>query len=515
MRNLGKYLGVRCYCLMEMLKRDMKKYLGVFIIFCSTTSLASPKTLMIGSGNCSDEAFLKNIELLTTIAQGKSDLDLIQLTPLFEERKLLSPKQTQEEQRILETVHSKILLGDYATAFKDIEEILDALEKAAPSFESWQLIAKALAMKGFALNKQKKARPSEEAFMAILKLDASYQLDHFIFPPTVVLSFERLRETLSKRKKATLNLTSTPGGAMVFVNGAPLGQTPLERELLPGPYRIILEKEGKISGPLIVDLSLESPTQLEVPFRWEAAWRKPLCIQSEDDRSMLVPKQMAKNFGADYLVKVDMLPADSKEMGVRAALFDVRRDEKTREGGVFLGRSQQEERLDKLMNFIISGKFERGETIVLPVDDRGYLIPPIALQLREDKPLARTVQGGAVRAVSWVFIGTGSALGAGGVVMYAYSLKPASDAKEILQKNGGDEALAQSSREGAFYRAAVDRKKDRQNKAVLLGATGAVSLATGLVLFFALPPKVVEPHPLGVFPHFGKDGGGIALTGHF
>jgi len=489
--------------------RYLGKYLSVLFALFAATGFASPKTLVIGTGNCTEEAFLKNIEMLTGVAQKKGEVDLIQLTLLFEKRKHLSPKPIQEEQQLLETVHSKILHGDPVAALKDIEQILDALEKAAPSLESWKLISKALAMKGFALSNQRKTRPSEEAFMEILKLDPNHALDPLVFPPTIVQGFERLREALSKRPKATLSLASSPEGAMVFVNGAPLGQTPWERELLPGHYRIVVEKEGKISNPAMVGLEVESPVHLEIPLQWDTAWRTPFCIQAQEEEALPMSLQMAKELGAGYLIKVDML---GKEKGIRAALFDLHRGEKRREGGILLGSYPDEERLDKLMGFMVSGKLEKSESIVCPVDEQGRLICPMRRELPLPLPGPRA-QGNAARAVSWVFIGAGSALGLGGGLIYAHSLKSASDAKELLRRHGGDENLTRASSDGFAYRAILAQQEDRQKKALIVGVAGAASLATGLVLFFALPPKAEES--LGIAPHFGSNGGGIVLTGRF
>lgn len=99
--------------------------------------------------------------------------------------------------------------------------------------------------------------------------------------------------------------------------------------------------------------------------------------------------------------------------------------------------------------------------------------------------------------------------------MYVHSLKPSSEAKEFLKKYGNDEELTRNSRDGSFYTAAVNRKQDRQQKAIILGTAGVASLATGLILFFALPPQAGDSPQLSIAPHFGRDGGGVALMGRF
>ncbi|MCL2011686.1 MAG: PEGA domain-containing protein [Cystobacterineae bacterium] len=523
--------------------RNLGKCLSAFIIFCAglgaTSSFASPKTLVMGTGNCSEETFLKDIQLLTTMAQQKGDITPIQLAPLFEKRKLLPLYSTQEEQRILGTVHSKILLGNYSAALRDIQKVLDTLEKSTPSSESWQLIAKALAMKGFALSKQKKNRASDEVFIEILKLDFNYELDHLIFPPTVIQSFERLRQALSKRRKASFKLSSSPEGAMAFVDGAPLGQTPLEPELLPGSYRIVLEKEGRTSALFVVNLSLEKPTTLNIPFKWEAAWLKPACLQEEGELAFSSLKQMARDLGAHQVLKLDMLPASSTQQGIRAALLDVNKDRAIREGGVYLEDEQREEPLEKLLSFMVSGELKKDENVVLPVDNQGGLIEPLELlkppssktdsketiefgdtplKLVEGQlgsPQISSPRGNTARVVSWIFIGAGGCLGVGGGVAGVQSLLAASDANKVLQRYGGNEMLAQNSHDGPLYRAFLDRKNQTQKIAIIMGAAGLASLTTGLILYFALPPQTENSPQLSIAPHFAKDGGGLLLVGRF
>ncbi|MCL2626565.1 MAG: hypothetical protein FWD46_07110 [Cystobacterineae bacterium] len=438
----------------------------------------------------------------------------------------MSLQPTQEEQHILEAVHSKILLDNYASAFRDIQKVLEKLEKSVPSSESWQLIAKALALKGFALNKQKKTRASEEAFAAILKVDSNYQLDNFIFPPTVVQSFEQLRQALGKQQKASLRLSAAVEGAQVFANGAPLGQVPLERELLPGSYRVVLERGGKVSTPIAVQLSLEAPTLLEIPFQWELVWQQPLCLQAEGELAVLAFKQMGKELGAERLVKLDILPSPEKR-GLRAAFWDLNTDKLLREGGILLESGRREASLERLAEFVISGKLERGENRVLPVSPEGELIessdePRLPFSQRQPEkgvlsPVpssssGKLIRGNTARAVSWVFMGAGSGLILGAGVAEICALVAASNANKILQEyNGGPISdFGDASRHKAF----LGRKQDSQTIAIIMGATGLASLTTGLILYFALPPKMGEPSA-SVAPYFGTDGGGMTLVGRF
>ncbi|MCL2314637.1 MAG: hypothetical protein FWC28_05210 [Proteobacteria bacterium] len=439
----------------------------------------------------------------------------------------MSLQSTQEEQQILEAAHSKILLGNYVSAFKDIQKVLDKLEKSAPSLDSWQLIAKALAMKGFALSKQKKARASEEAFAAILRVDFTYQLDSFIFPPTVVQSFEQLRQEMGKQKRARLRLTSPFEGATVFANGVPLGRVPLERELLPGHYSIVLGRGGRVSEAVAVQLSAEEPNVLDIPVQWELAWAKALCIQEKGEFAVEVTKQMAKELGADYLVQVVI--ANTSKKGMRAVLWGLEKDERIREGGIWLAGDGRREPQERLVDFIILGKLRQWEHLVLPVNERGELLessdipkrpPPErysekeALNLPPASAPAKVIRGNTMRTLSWLLIGAGGGLILGAGFSEIYSLVAASDANQILQKYGGDKAQVDNSAERFRYKAFESRKQDSQQIAIIMGATGLVTLTTGLVLFFVLPPKAEGPS-LSVAPHFGVDGGGVVVVGRF
>jgi hypothetical protein len=155
--------------------------------------------------------------------------------------------------------------------------------------------------------------------------------------------------------------------------------------------------------------------------------------------------------------------------------------------------------------------------MVFPIDQQGALIQPLLSSTDASIKGAsgQPARGNAARITSWVLIGTGSALGVGGGFFYVHSLKPASAAKDILNKYGGDEDRARKSVDAILYQAALNRKQDRQKTAIVMGASAAVTLATGMVLFFALPPTTEEAPRFNFAPHFGTDGGGVALMGRF
>lgn len=89
-----------------------------------------------------------------------------------------------------------------------------------------------------------------------------------------VVTVTRRQETLLKDLKleiipSTLKITSTPEGARVFVNDKQYSDTPMElKQLLPGVYRIRLEKEG--FDPATREVTVTAGNELEVALNLDS-----------------------------------------------------------------------------------------------------------------------------------------------------------------------------------------------------------------------------------------------------
>jgi hypothetical protein len=108
------------------------------------------------------------------------------------------------------------------------------------------------------------------------------------------------------------------------------------------------------------------------------------------------------------------------------------------------------------------------------------------------------------RVWTWIALGTGAALVAGGAVAGGVSIGKEKDLESKCDGGVCDSSLASER----------DTVKSLNSTADILYGVGAAALVSGAVLFF-VEPDGEEERPLAVAPRVGPDGAGLAVQGRF
>jgi len=79
-----------------------------------------------------------------------------------------------------------------------------------------------------------------------------------------------------------LQLTSTPSGARIAIDGKPSGKTPFDQALAPGPHEVTIELDGRETETRFVTAKAGEPVVLDVPLVAASAnkQRMPLVVMS-------------------------------------------------------------------------------------------------------------------------------------------------------------------------------------------------------------------------------------------
>lgn len=73
------------------------------------------------------------------------------------------------------------------------------------------------------------------------------------------------------RPRGTLEVTSSPAGAAVWLDGRRAGTTPYQRTLWPGTYKLEVRQPGFRSQPQTVEIGTEAPARVEVALEQQQA----------------------------------------------------------------------------------------------------------------------------------------------------------------------------------------------------------------------------------------------------
>lgn len=119
---------------------------------------------------------------------------------------------------------------------------------------------------------------------------------------------DELMTALAGAGASRLKLTSSPTGARVLVDGKPIGQTPLERNLALGNHKLVLELPGRPAETRKVTAKKGEPLTLDVTFAPEPP--KPNRVPAY----LTLAGAVVLGAAGGYLLKIDEdVPTDSTD----------------------------------------------------------------------------------------------------------------------------------------------------------------------------------------------------------
>jgi hypothetical protein len=137
--------------------------------------------------------------------------------------------------------------GDFARAIEKADDAIGRFESklAFAAGGPWPSYAQALVVKALALKKLGKEADVDAPFLKMASTMPAAVPDAAIAPAKLVERHAQLLAGLKAKARVQLDVSSTPPGATVIVDGTARGQTPVVvRDLLPGTHFVRLEADG-------------------------------------------------------------------------------------------------------------------------------------------------------------------------------------------------------------------------------------------------------------------------------
>ena len=134
--------------------------------------------------------------------------------------------------------------GDAATAATKLDTAVKGLAKVLPFIKKSEL-ADAMAFLAVADAENGDKAAARRQFARLLTWRGDYNYDVTVLPPKYLSLFEEAQKDVDKLKHGTLQITSVPDGAAVYVDGKFYKVTPCPAgDLIAGEHFITLKKEG-------------------------------------------------------------------------------------------------------------------------------------------------------------------------------------------------------------------------------------------------------------------------------
>lgn len=208
--------------------------------------------------------------------------------------------------------------GRYPEAQGHLLRAIQLFEKSVAYLEDGDTLADAFGTLGLCLLRLNKTAMATDAIETAYALNPTIKLDKRPMPRTLRRVVRRAGRRTLRRRKAQLQITVTPPGAWVYVDGDEKGKAPLTlRNVLPGRHYVSARMKGRLSRSAVlnvkpgkthaVTLALPDATPqfssargLAHAFQAEIANRLEAGLV--DRRVKPLAGQLAKRLKADYLV---------------------------------------------------------------------------------------------------------------------------------------------------------------------------------------------------------------------
>jgi hypothetical protein len=224
--------------------------------------------------------------------------------------------------------------GEYESAERTLKAIVADLEELPESEGVWHQWTRAMMRLSHVQFTLGQKEESEATQLALLKVDASHQLDPMLYAPGYRAHFEELRARVRALPKRRLTVTARGRAGTVYVSGRDVGPPPVTLVMPAGSYRVA-GAAGELRPPSVaVDLAVEDRA-VTLDFALAEAVRignGPALALPPGDRAGALIKAGAW-LGVDRLVVTTRVVEGDAPFLV-GALYDVRRGALLREGSV-------------------------------------------------------------------------------------------------------------------------------------------------------------------------------------
>jgi hypothetical protein len=158
-------------------------------------------------------------------------------------------ERSAEARRLMQQGSEAANNFDLDGATSAYREALTLWESAAVHLSDLSPLVDCLFLIGAAETLNGRSRQARSTFQRVAALDPDYEPDADVHPPDIVSAFTEARNRHRRFGHGRLNVTSTPPGAAVYLDGAYVGPAPQRFDRLrPGVHYVTLRRDGYVEA---------------------------------------------------------------------------------------------------------------------------------------------------------------------------------------------------------------------------------------------------------------------------
>jgi tetratricopeptide (TPR) repeat protein len=311
-----------------------------------------PRTVAVAVGNCKEGELLEAMTVFHRALKEPLGRALMDPERVLEQLRPRPEGSLADASRVFEAAQTQFYAGQHGNALDNVRAAITQLQKMPPGANAWPMLARAHVLEALVLKAMSRRSESTDAFRRVLVLDKQYTLDPDYYTPSTIAQFEQLKAQVANARKEKLRVRTTGPVAQVFINGAPVGKTPLEMALEAGRYRVQLKQGDAWSFVHPVKLEKEYELQVDTAFESSLKTTAPLCLTESHGRPDRALK-LAALLDAEQVVVLAVEASDQAPPFFSAALFVVSEGGRSRQVGFKPQAGRRDEGLIRLAQDVL------------------------------------------------------------------------------------------------------------------------------------------------------------------
>ncbi len=289
---------------------------------------------------------------------------------------------------------ARLIRGSRADLFADnwqrpeltLKKAIEDLVRLPPSPANWRELSEAWTM--LAQLQQRTDRPveAEESLQRVLRVDRAFVPDESYYSPSFRKFVDGVRRKVDAESTASLRVTTRPTGMTVFIDGRPVGRSPVTLPLPPGDYRVEAAFPEARGAARFV--KVQKSTEVELDAEFEGAIHPSFgpCIATKGGREarLVALVRLAGTLGVKQLIAVREEEPAPGERYLVASAVDGTTGEEVREARVKMyGSGFAPGAVERLAEFLATGT---AEPPVQPIIDGKPVVEEPKISVAEPAP---------------------------------------------------------------------------------------------------------------------------------
>lgn len=257
-------------------------FLSLLVLWaCSARADAASRTLVVGVGRCETPALQSG----TAAVQAALSRAGTPVVPPQEAAAALSlhPRPTLASLQVrLAELRRRAFGADAAAVLPALRALIGQLREVSPLDAPWPTLGAAWALQAQVHRILHQDAEGREAWRQVLRVDPAFALDRDETPPASLAAFAALKKELAAERTSVLSLQTIPQGAPLFLEGRPIGLSPLTLHLGPGQYVVSAAEGAHASAPHALAVPHAGSLTIDLGLETSASAGAVACVDSSD-----------------------------------------------------------------------------------------------------------------------------------------------------------------------------------------------------------------------------------------